>query len=117
MSSQESVHIAKDLVAASAAPLILAILAEEDNYGYAILKRVRELSGGQVGWSEGMLYPLLHRLEERGLIRSRSVRSSSGPPRKFYVLNKKGHRHLESSRVQWRLMNDTLERAWVLTNG
>ncbi|MEM9368286.1 MAG: PadR family transcriptional regulator [Planctomycetota bacterium] len=114
MSSQKAIRITKDLVAASSVPLILAILAEEENYGYAILKRVRELSGGQVAWSEGMLYPLLHRLEERGLIRSRSVRSKSGPPRKFYALNRKGQQHLDSARVQWRLINNTLERAWML---
>ena len=55
-------HIDKDLVAASATPLVLAILAEGESYGYAILKRVRELSGGELEWTDGMLYPLLHRL-------------------------------------------------------
>ena len=56
-------RIDKDLVAASATPLVLAILAEGESYGYAILKRVRELSGGELEWTDGMLYPLLHRLE------------------------------------------------------
>ena len=55
-------HIDKDLVAASATPLVLAILAEGESYGYAILKRVRALSGGELEWTDGMLYPLLHRL-------------------------------------------------------
>ena len=55
-------HIDKDLVAASATPLVLAILAESESYGYAILKRVRALSGGELEWTDGMLYPLLHRL-------------------------------------------------------
>jgi PadR family transcriptional regulator, regulatory protein PadR len=55
-------HIDKDLVAASATPLVLAILAEGESYGYAILKRVRALSGGEFEWTDGMLYPLLHRL-------------------------------------------------------
>ena len=55
-------RIDKDLVAASATPLVLAILAEGESYGYAILKRVRELSGGELEWTDGMLYPLLHRL-------------------------------------------------------
>jgi hypothetical protein len=43
--------INKDLVAASSTPLVLAILAEGDSYGYAILKRVRELSGGALEWN------------------------------------------------------------------
>src|SRR3989337_1882583 len=60
------VHIDKDLVAASATPLVLAILAEGESYGYAILKRVRELSDGELEWTDGMLYPLLHRLHRLG---------------------------------------------------
>src|SRR5207237_6578985 len=56
----------KDLVAASATPLVLAILAEGDSYGYAIIKRVAELSGGHLQWTDGMLYPVLHRLERQG---------------------------------------------------
>jgi len=63
-----SMDINKDLVAASATPLVLAILAERDSYGYAILKRVSELSGGRLEWSDGMLYPVLHRLERLGYI-------------------------------------------------
>ena len=58
----------KDLVAASATPLVLAILAEGDSYGYAIIKRVTELSGGHLQWTDGMLYPVLHRLERQGLV-------------------------------------------------
>ncbi len=62
--------IYKDLVAASATPLILSILAEGESYGYAISKRVRELSAGQMQWTDGMLYPVLHRLEKQKLIES-----------------------------------------------
>ena len=53
----------KDLVTASATPLVLTILAEGDSYGYVIIKRVAELSGGHLQWSDGMLSPVLHRLE------------------------------------------------------
>ena len=56
-------EINKDLIAASSTPIVLAILAEGDSYGYAILKRVRALSGGELEWTDGMLYPLLHRLQ------------------------------------------------------
>src|SRR4029453_13500746 len=57
------VRVTKDLVAASATPMVLGILAEGDSYGYAILRRINELSGGELDWTEGLLYPLLHRLE------------------------------------------------------
>src|SRR5258706_15563187 len=63
--------LGKDLVAASAAPLVLSILAEGESYGYAIIQRVRELSGGQMQWTDGMLYPVLHRLETQGAITSK----------------------------------------------
>src|SRR3712207_8371090 len=62
----EIMDINKDLIAASSTPIVLAILAEEDSYGYAILQRVRELSGGRMEWTDGMLYPVLHRLERLG---------------------------------------------------
>ena len=58
----------KDLVAASATPLVLAILVEGDSYGYAIIKRVAEMSGGHLQWTDGMLYPVLHRLERQGYV-------------------------------------------------
>ena len=48
-------RIDKDLVAASATPLVRLILAEGESYGYAILKRVRELSDGELEWTDGML--------------------------------------------------------------
>lgn len=58
----------KDLTAAMAQPLVLAILAREDDYGYGILQKVRALSGGALAWKEGMLYPVLRRLEKEGLV-------------------------------------------------
>src|SRR5680860_750493 len=70
--------IGKDLVAASATPLVLAILGEGENYGYAIIKRVEELSGGELQWTDGMLYPVLHRLERNGLVKASWGRSESG---------------------------------------
>ena len=53
--TSETMEINKDLIAASSTPLVLAILAEGDSYGYAILKRVRELSGGQFAWTDGIV--------------------------------------------------------------
>ena len=75
-------NLGKDLVAASATPLVLAILAESDSYGYAIIKRVNELSDGYVRWTDGMLYPVLHRLERHGLVSAKWGASESGRRRK-----------------------------------
>jgi DNA-binding PadR family transcriptional regulator len=111
---EEPARLAKDLVAASAVPLVLAILEESESYGYAILRRVSAVSGGRMAFTEGMLYPVLHRLEERGCIRSRWLASDAGPPRKVYAINREGKRQLEEARRQWQLVNTTLEAAWGL---
>jgi len=77
--------ISRELVAASTQPLVLAILAEGESYGYELIQKVRERSGGQIEWSEGMLYPFLHWMEDQGLIESRWKESDSGRRRKFYL--------------------------------
>ena len=105
--------VGKDLVAASATPLVLAILAEGDSYGYAIIKRVTELSGGHVQWTDGMLYPVLHRLERNGLIVSKWGESDAGRRRKYYRLTKRGRAYLTEQRRQWQLIDTTLRGAWM----
>lgn len=104
--------VPKDLVAASATPLVLSIIAEGDSYGYAIIKRVAELSNGTLEWTEGLLYPLLHRLERHGMIESYSGASETGRRRKYYRLTSQGAAALESHRVQWRAVTSALENAW-----
>jgi DNA-binding PadR family transcriptional regulator len=77
---------------------VLAILAEGESYGYAIIKRVKDLSDGQLLWTDGMLYPVLHRLERQGLVGSKWVSPSSGRRRKYYRLTKAGRAELEAER-------------------
>ena len=105
-------NISKDLVAASAAPLVLAILAEGDSYGYAIIKRVGELSGGHLRWTDGMLYPVLHRLERLGHVEARWATAESGRRRKYYRLTKAGRTHLATQRQQWQVVDATLRGIW-----
>jgi DNA-binding PadR family transcriptional regulator len=102
--------VSKDLVAASATPLILSILAEGDSYGYAIIKRVRELSGGKMEWTDGMLYPVLHRLEKQGLVESYTEPSETGRTRKYYRLRKDGSKALAEHKSQWTLVHNTLQQ-------
>lgn len=105
-------YIDKDLVAASATPLVLGILVEGESYGYAILKRVNDLSGGQIQWSDGMLYPLLHRLERLGYVTSSWGRSDSGRRRKHYAITDAGREMLAERRTQWEAMADMLNQVW-----
>ncbi|MCG2622678.1 helix-turn-helix transcriptional regulator [Arthrobacter sp. I2-34] len=105
-------HIDKDLVAASATPLVLGILAEGDLYGYAILKRVGELSGGGMQWTDGMLYPLLHRLERLGYVSSSWGMSEAGRRRKHYAITPAGRAALADRQEQWNVVADALRQVW-----
>lgn len=104
--------ISKDLIAASAVPLVLSILEQEDSYGYAIIKRVAELSAERIQWKDGMLYPVLHRLEEQGLIESYWRDSETGRKRKYYRIKQTGALELAEQRAQWRTVTETLARLW-----
>lgn len=105
-------NVSKDLVAASATPLVLSILSQGENYGYAIIKRVRDLSGGQMQWTDGMLYPVLHRLENQGLITSEERICETGRKRKYYRIEDKGDSVLKEQRSQWILVYSTLKQLW-----
>lgn len=103
-------NVSKDLTAASAIPLILAILKEDDSYGYSIIKRVKGLSENEITWTEGMLYPVLHRLEEQRLIESYWRTSEAGRNRKYYRITEPGRKELEIQMRQWRIVHSTLEK-------
>jgi DNA-binding PadR family transcriptional regulator len=105
-------HIPKDLVAASAAPLVLGILAEGESYGYAIIKRVREMSDGQIEWTDGLLYPLLHRLEGLGQVEATWGAAENGRKRKYYRLTLKGRESLAEHRHQWETVVGALKGTW-----
>ena len=107
-----TLRIDKDLVAASATPLVLGILADGESYGYAILKRVQELSGGQMAWTDGMLYPLLHRLERQGYVEATWGTAESGRKRKLYALTRSGRDTLAERRQQWEVVADALDQVW-----
>jgi PadR family transcriptional regulator PadR len=104
--------LAKDMVAASAKPLLLSILAGGESYGYEIIQKVRELSGGQIEWSDGMLYPVLHRLERDGLIDSEWKEADTGRQRKYYFISNDGRKVLKSERQQWLTVHNTLGKLW-----
>ena len=105
-------EINKDLIAASSTPIVLAILAEGDSYGYAILQRVRELSGGRMEWTDGMLYPVLHRLERLGHVKPRWETAESGRRRKYYRITSQGRTQLAEERRQWQAVETTLRGLW-----
>ena len=94
--------ISKTLMAASTRPIILAILARGDDYGYSIIQRVKDISGGQLEWADGMLYPVLQRMEMDGLILSRWKISEGKRPRRYYTITQSGKEDLVSELKSWR---------------
>ena len=104
--------IAKELVAASTEPLILTLLSKGESYGYAIIQEVKRLSGDEMRWTDGMLYPVLHRMEDNGWIKSRWVASENGRKRKYYSIKKDGKRTLDEQRQQWLTVHSVLAGLW-----
>ena len=104
--------ISKNLTAASSKSIILGILKQGRSYGYLIIKKIKELSGGDMEWSDGMLYPVLHRLEKDGLIRSEWIMSDDSRPRKYYEITEEGKAELIVEQEQWAQVNSLLNKIW-----
>ena len=101
--------IRKELVAASAEPLILSLLFKGESYGYAIIQEIKARSAGKLQWTDGMLYPVLHRMEQRGLIKARWGESQTGRKRKYYSLKKNGKTAMDKHDEQWSLVHSILK--------
>ena len=106
--------ISKELVGASARPILLSILAEGESYGYAIIQRVHNLSSGELAWKDGTLYPVLHRLADADLIMATWRKSETGRKRKYYNITPKGKHALEAEKSQWLRVDSILAQLWGL---
>ena len=104
--------ISKNLTAASTKPLILGILRQGDCYGYLIIKKIKEMSGGTMAWSDGMLYPVLHRLEKEGYIQSNWEMAENSRPRKYYQITETGKKELQVEKEQWLQVHSLLDALW-----
>ncbi len=104
----------KELVGASTVPIILSILSEGENYGYAIIKEVKEASLGKLEWSEPMLYPVLHRLDNQGLITSSWKILENGRKRKYYAITPSGLKVLSEKKEEWLDLITYMSQLWNL---
>jgi len=104
--------IGKELVAASTEPLILSLLSEGESYGYELIQEVKRRSGDKIQWTDGMLYPVLHRMEDNGWIKSRWVEIENGRKRKCYSIKKDGHQALKEKREQWTMVSSVFSSLW-----
>jgi DNA-binding PadR family transcriptional regulator len=104
--------VSKELVGASAAKIILSVLAHGDNYGYEILQKVKELSNGQIKWNEGSIYPVLKKMEAQGMIKSYWKMEENERPRKYYNLLEAGQAELQTKKDEWNMVHTMLTRLW-----
>jgi len=93
--------ISRTLMAASTRPIILAILSRGEDYGYSLIQKVKEFSGGNIDWTEGMIYPVLQRMEVDGLISSKWKISADERPRRYFRITERGQAQLASELAGW----------------
>lgn len=90
--------------------IILKIISNEETYGYEIYSKLNAI--GLTDFAEGSLYPLLLRLEKRGLIIGRKKPSLSGPDRKYYSLSEEGEKNLVQFKEAWDKISDAMNILW-----
>ncbi len=106
--------LSKEMVGASTVPIILSILLQGENYGYEIIRKVKDISGGTLEWSEPMLYPVLHRLERNNHIQSQWKVLENGRKRKYYSITTSGRELLEEKQSEWTEIIGVMIRMWNL---
>src|SRR5688500_16732294 len=104
--------LARELVAASTEPLILTLLSNGESYGYELIQEVKRLSREKIEWTDGMLYPVLHRMERKGWIKSRWRDGESGRRRKYYFIQRDGTKALNAQREQWVTISSVFKQLW-----
>jgi len=88
--------------------IVLAALSAGPAHGYAIIDEIKRRSGGAFDLPEGTIYPVLHRLEEAGLISGRWMTADSGRRRRVYSVTKRGERELATRRAVWGRFSDAI---------
>ena len=106
--------ISKELVGASAIPIILSVLKKGDNYGYEIVQKVKELTNGEINWKEASIYPVLKKLENNGMIKSYWKVQENERPRKYYTILADGEKQLQQNMHEWDLMHSVFGSLWSM---
>src|SRR5579862_9587632 len=97
-----------DLVPGTLDLLILKTISMEERHGWAIAKRIQQVSGEALQVQQGSLYPALHRLEQQGWIRAKWAETETGRQAKFYSLTAAGRRHMELEEANWNRLSGAI---------
>jgi len=117
LSVTEDMHMSRpsDLVQGTLELLLLKILALEPLHGWAISKRLKQISRDELRVSDGSLYPALHKLEQEGWITANWKTSELGRRAKFYSLTRLGRRKLENETANWKRLSNAITGVIQLT--
>jgi PadR family transcriptional regulator PadR len=97
-----------DLVQGTLDLLILKTVSLESKHGWAIAKRIQQVSGEALQVQQGSLYPGLHRLEQQGWIRAKWAETETGRQAKFYSLTAAGRKHMELEEANWNRLSGAI---------
>ena len=104
-----------DLVQGTLDLLILKILSIEPKHGWAIAKRIQQVSKEALQVQQGSLYPALYRLEQQGWIKAVWQESSTGRQAKFYTLTRAGRKRLDAELANWDRLSTAINLVVRLT--
>lgn len=99
-----------DLVQGTLDLLILKTIALEPKHGWAIAKRIQQISQEVLQVQQGSLYPALHRLEHKGWIKAKPAETETGREAKFYSLTASGRLQLEKESANWSRLSTAINR-------
>jgi len=102
----------RELIAASSIPLVLAVLSKGESYGYDIMRQIKEVSGGELQFSDGTLYPVLRKLEDKEMISSEWKVAENEKRRRYYTLTSKGKEQFKQEKATWEFMTNLLAQLW-----
>ncbi|MBQ7084760.1 MAG: helix-turn-helix transcriptional regulator [Anaerotignum sp.] len=100
----------KNLIGGSTILMLLALLEEKDCYGYEIIRELKERSQNVFQFKEGTLYPVLHKMENLGYVKSYRAQAENGKERKYYRITAAGKAQLAEEKKQWEVFSTSVER-------
>lgn len=100
----------KGLVGGSTILLILTLLEETDRYGFEIIKELEMRSDDAFKFKEGTLYPVLHKLEKNGFLKSYKREGDRGRARKYYSITRSGKKQLADEKQQWKQFSTSINK-------
>lgn len=102
--------IDKGLIGGSTILLLLSLLEDTDRYGYEIIKEIDIRSDKTFQFKEGTIYPVLHKLENNGYVKSYMAKGDTGKERKYYQITSRGKKQLAEEKKKWEMFSNSVNK-------